>query len=112
MLVVALIGYVDQAFVKPALVCATLVTTDQQDGLPLRIKGKRHPPDLAVPRKAQLLHVGVPRALQRIHGGSPQVRAKLRQQTCVRQQFVLQILFQVAELRVKSIVKENDPSHG
>ena len=46
MLVVALIGYVDQPFVKPALVCATLVTAYQQDGLPLGVKGivKEHAP--------------------------------------------------------------------
>ena len=60
MLVVAAIGYVDQAFVKPALVSTALVATNQQDGLPQGIEYKRHPLDLAVPRKTQLFHVGVP----------------------------------------------------
>jgi hypothetical protein len=77
MRVVARIGYVDQSFVKPTLVCATLVTAYQQDGFPLGIECKRHPPDLAISRKTQLLHVGVPRTLQRVHGGTTQVRAKL-----------------------------------
>lgn len=37
--VVALIGDLDQAFVKPALIRAAFVTTNQQDGLSLRVKG-------------------------------------------------------------------------
>ena len=74
MLVVTVICHIDQAFVKPKLVCATFIATDQQDGLPVRIEGKRHPPDLTVPRKPQFFHVGVPRALECVHAGSPQVR--------------------------------------
>ena len=52
MFVVTRIGYVYQAFVKASQVCATFITTHQQDSLPLRIKGKRYPPDLAIPCKA------------------------------------------------------------
>ena len=111
MLVVAIVGYIDQAFVKPTLVCATLVAAYQKDGMPLGIECKRHPPDWAVPGKAQLLHVGVPRTLQCIHCRTAEIRAKFRQQSRVRQQFVLQILLQGAEFRVKGIVKENSPSH-
>ncbi len=110
--VVALIGDLDQAFVKPALIRAAFVAPNQQNGLSLGIKRECHSPDLAVPREAQLLHMGVARSFERIDRGTSQVRTEFGQQPGVRQQFVLQILFQGAELRVKGVMKENGPSHA
>ncbi len=110
--VVALIGDLDQAFVKPALIGAAFVAPNQQDGLSLGIKCECHPPDLTVPREAQLLHIGVARPFERIDRGASQVRTEFGQQPGVRQQFVLQIFFQVAELRVKGVMKENGSSHA
>src|SRR5574344_1710411 len=74
--VVALIGDLDQAFVKPALIGAAFVAPNQQDGLSLGIKCECHPPDLTVPREAQLLHIGVARPFERIDRGASQVRTE------------------------------------
>lgn len=56
--VVALIGDLDQAFVKPALIRAAFVAPNQQNGLSLVIKRECHPSDLTVPGEAQLLLSG------------------------------------------------------
>lgn len=112
MLVVARIGGGNQSLVEAALVGATLVAAHQQDGLAPGIKGKGDAPDLSLPGEAQLLHVGVPGALQGVHGGAPQVGAELRQQASMRQQLVLQILCETAQLLVKGVVKQHRPGHA
>ena len=112
MLVVARIGGGNQSLVETALVGAALVAADQQDGLAPGIKGKGDAPDLALPGEAQLLHVGVPGVLQGVHGGASQVGAELRQQAGMRQQLVLQILCETAQLLVKGIVKQHRPGHA
>jgi hypothetical protein len=60
MFVVTLIGHLEQALVEPALICSTFVSTNQQNCLSLWVKGKSHSPDLAVPGKPKLFHVGMP----------------------------------------------------
>ena len=75
----------------------------------LGIEGKGYAPDLITPRKPELLHVRIMRGLGRSDRGPPQVRAELRQQFRVRQQFILQVLCQGGELAVEVIVKQYGP---
>jgi hypothetical protein len=112
MFVITFICHREQALVEPALIYPTLVSSDQQDCLSLRIKGKSHSPDLTVPGKPKFFHVGVPRALQGVDRRSPQIGSKLSQQLGVCQQFVLKLVHQGFELDIEGIVKENGPSHA
>ncbi len=105
MVVIALISYREQAFVKPALIGPALISPNQQDRLSLRIKGESHPPDLTVPGKSKLFHVRVPRALHGVNRRSPQMGPKLSQQFGMCQQFVLKLLDQGLELSIKGIVE-------
>ncbi len=112
MFVITLICHREQALIEPALICPTLVSSDQQDRLSLRIEGKGHSPDLSVPGKPKFFHVGVLRALQRVDRRSSQIGSKLSQQLGVCQQFVLKLVHQGFELSIEGIVKENRSSHG
>ena len=98
MVVIALIGYREQSLVEPALICPALVSSDQQNRLSLRIKGKSHPPDLTVPGETKFFHFGVLRSLQGVNRRSPQIGPKFGQQHGMRQQFVLKRLHQGFEL--------------
>jgi hypothetical protein len=44
---ISLICYLNQSFIKPALIGTSLIATDKQDSLAHWVKGKRHSPDLA-----------------------------------------------------------------
>ena len=112
MVVITLICHREQALIKPALICPSLVSPNQQDRLSLRIEGKGHSPDLTVPRKPKFFHVGVLRALQGVERRLPQIGSKLSQQLGVCQQFVLKLVHQGFEFCIEGIVKENGPSHG
>ena len=103
MIVVSLIGHIDQAFVKSSLVRPALVTSNQQDRSAQGIECKRHPPHLTLPEKPQLLHVGVARTLERVRRGPAQVWSELGQQPSMRQ---------TAELSVEGVVKQNGSSHA
>jgi hypothetical protein len=105
MVAVAIICQMDQSFVEPALVRATLVAADQHDRLPQGIEREGHPPNFARLGEPQLLHVGVSRSLQGVHRGSAQVRSEFGQQPSVREQFVLQVIIQAAELGVEIIME-------
>ena len=105
MRVVSVIGGDEQALVKPALICAALVASNQQNRLSLGIESKGQSPHLLVPRKPKFFHVGVPGAFQGVNGWPSQMRTKLRQQLSVSQQFVLKVLSQGFELCVKSFMK-------
>ena len=105
MFVIAIIGHVDQTFVKPALICPAFISTDQQERLSLWVKSQCHASNLALPRKPQFFHVGVPRSPQSVDRRTAQIGAEFRQQASVRQDFVLQLLRQAAEFCIKGVVK-------
>jgi hypothetical protein len=111
MIVITLIGHLEQALIEPALICPTFVSANQQNGLSLWVKSKSHSPDLAAPRKPELFHVGMSRTLEGVYGRSSQVRAKLREQFGMCEQFVLKLFHHGLEFGVKGIVKKNSPSH-
>lgn len=86
---VACIGHAQQALIKPALIDPRLVPSHKQNGFAPGVKGKSYAPNLIAPGKAQFFHVVVVRTLQRIHRWAAKLRAKTRQQACVREQLVL-----------------------
>ncbi len=99
----------DQPFVKAPLIGAALVTSHQQYRLARRVEGKGHPPYLASPAKAQLLHVGVLRSFEGSDGRPPQARAEIPQQHRMGQQFVLQGFRQDREFGGKIVVEKDGP---
>jgi len=90
MLVVTFISHRNQSLVKPTLISATLIASDQQNRLPLGVEGKGNTLDAAIPTKTQFHHVGVLRTLQPIDRWTTQIRSKLTEQQRMRQQFVMQ----------------------
>jgi hypothetical protein len=112
MVVITIIGYREQSLIKPALINPALITRYQQNRLPQWIKGKSNPPDLTISREPKFFHVRVLKALQRIDRWSAEMGPKLSQQFGMRQQFILNVIFQSLELFVKGIVKDNGPCHG
>ena len=112
MLVVPGISNRYQSLVKTSLVSAALVSTHQQVGLSLGVKGKGHTPDLAAPVKPEFLHVGVLRSLQAVDRWLSQIGPKLRKQFGVRQKLVLQVLRQRCQLVIEVGVKDDIPAHG
>lgn len=83
--VIAVIGGGEQALVKPALICAALVASDQQNRLSLGIESKGQPPHLLVLRKPKFFHVGMPGAFQGVNGWPSQMWPKLGEQLGVCQ---------------------------
>ena len=71
MRVEASVGETDEPLVKPLLVGTALVTGYEKYRLPVRVKGERYAPNLAVPSEPEFLHVDVLRSLQRVHRGRP-----------------------------------------
>jgi len=100
-----LVCHGNQPLVKAALIRTTLITADQQNALPLWVKGECNSPHLTGLCKPQLLHVRVLRAFERVLRGSPQTRSEVLQQEGMGQQFILQRLRQCRKLQGKVIVK-------
>lgn len=102
MLVKTSIGNRDQLTVKPAFLDASLVASDQQYCLAVRIEGKSHAPDTVVGIEPQLLHIGMLRSVKRIDLGSAKCRSKLLQHCRPSQQLVLYGLGELIELWLNS----------
>ncbi len=111
MRVEASVGETDEPLVKPLLVGTALVTGYEKYRLPVRVKGERYAPNLAVPSEPEFLHVDVLRSLQRVHRGAPEARPKLAQQQGMGEKLILQALGEFLKLAVKLVVEEYRPDH-
>jgi hypothetical protein len=88
----------DQRPVEPCRTAARLISGHQQQGLPRRIKGKRHAPHSIVSVEAQLFHVGMLRSIQRVHPRPTKLRTEMLQQLRLGEQFQTDGLTQLLEL--------------
>jgi len=102
----------DEPFVEFPLVRTTFIPSSKEDGLPLRIECKRDTPYTTFPRKPQFLHVGVTRALEGIYSRTAEIGAEILKQSCVCEEFVLQILLHCPEFCMELGMEEDGPAHA
>ena len=66
----------DYLSVKMSFADTGFVASNEQDGLPLRVKSKGNSPHAVIGLKAKLLHIGVARSIQSVHPRAAQRRAE------------------------------------
>ena len=79
MISIARVGLAHQTSVKPPLICASFVSSDQQDCPSTRIEGERDPPYAAIGVEPELLHIRVLRVTKRVHFRPAKLRTVLAQ---------------------------------
>jgi hypothetical protein len=107
MFAIPLLGEADEPFVKAPLVSACLIAASQQNRLAFWVERENHTPDLSLPAKAKLFHVGVLRTLEGIDSGPTEVGTKFPQQECMSKKLILQALWHLLKLRIKFTTKYN-----
>ena len=83
------VRFLDQLSVKTSFVYTRFVTSHEQDGLPLGIKGKSDSPHPVIGLKAKLLHVGVTRSVQGVHPWAAKCRSECLKKLRLREQLIL-----------------------
>ena len=81
------VSYADKLFIETTI--SNLISADQDNSLPVRIKSKGKSPKSIVKSKSKLLHIRKGGTLKCIHIRTPQRRTKLLQQTGTAQKLVL-----------------------
>ncbi len=101
----------DKLLIEALLANARLVTRDQENSLPFRVKREGCAPFAVGGRETHLLHVGVFRALERVDIGPTELRAVFGEQLRDGQQFGLDPALENQKLRLEGVMQSDVPVH-
>ena len=105
------VGLCYEPAVKPSFASARLVTADQKNGLPFRVKGEGNAPNAIGGIESKLLHIWVAGAVKSIDAGPADLRTKLFEQLGMSEHFVLHGSGQGVEFRIELLMKRHFPLH-